>query len=38
MVDIMLLELVADPSPSAENDVSGFTWRRFSVLELKAAG
>ena len=34
MVDIMLLELVADPSPSAENDVSGFTWR--SVLGVGA--
>ena len=25
MVDIMLFELVADPRPSIENDVSGFT-------------
>ena len=29
-----LFELVDDPRPSAENDLSGFTWRSFSVLEL----
>ena len=37
-IDRVMFELVDEPKPSAENDLSGFTWRSFSVLELKICG
>lgn len=38
MVDIMPFELVDDPRPSIENDVSGFTWCSASASELNICG
>ena len=38
LMDMRLFELVEEPSPSAENDLSGFTWRSFSVFELYICG
>ena len=33
-----LFELFVEPRPRDENDLSGFTWRRFCVLELYISG
>ena len=37
-MDMRLFELVEEPRPSAENDLSGLTWRSFSVSALNICG
>ena len=37
-IDMRLFVLFDDPKPTEANDLSGFTWRSFSVLLLNICG